>query len=129
MKPKDDRLLILLADHDSDYRRTLSELLQSEGFRVAATLSFDETIRTMDRLVREKDPPALVISGLPVGDDGLGANFDDLADSAEDVGIPCIVLFISPNVRAFLPKSGGPEPILTAIKEIVQPSLSKKERT
>lgn len=129
MKPKAERLLILLADSDPKSQKWLSRLPKRIGFRVILVTTVKGTIHAIIQLMNEGKIPDVAFISLRLGKTNRKDSHDGLkaAKCAKVLGIPCIILYTAPLTQ-FLSKKGGPEPILAAIKEIVQPSPPSKKQ-
>ncbi len=123
---------LLLADNNASYRHSLCSLLELENFTVEEASSVEEAQKKLTMVLPDL---ALVDLRLTNDEDIYDISGLEIAKSASERNIPCVIISAFPSVEAtrlalrsrgaeplavdFVPKSAGPEALLDAINTIL----------
>jgi len=123
---------ILIADNSADYRKSLLMRLKLEGYTIAEAESVEQAITA---LADTKPDVALIDLRLTDDDDTNDMSGLEVAKTARDMDIPCIIITAFPSVDAtrlalrsrgaeplavdFVAKSSGPEALLDTIRAVL----------
>ena len=124
-----NKLRILIADNDTEYRKSLHIFLEAEGFLVIETASFEETLRILDTATYLD----IALVDLHLKDDHAEKDFSglEIATELRKKNIPCIIITAFDTVETtrlalkhlgskslaidYVPKKYGPQAVLNAI--------------
>jgi CheY-like chemotaxis protein/predicted phosphodiesterase len=122
--------MILLADNNEDYSKSLRRLLEEEGYLAEEAASVEEAKQKLETIPLDL---ALLDLRLTNDEDEYDTSGLEVAKKATEAAIPCIIITAFPSVEAtrldlrsrsiepplavdFIPKAGGPQAILQALK-------------
>lgn len=132
---------MLLADNDSDYRRSLRVLLELDNWQVQEV---DSVKQALDKLETLEFGIILIDLRLSNDKDDYDISGLEVAKKAAENHIPSIIISAFPSVDAtrlalrsrgstpladdFVPKAAGPQAVLDAINVVLENSSSRLER-
>lgn len=115
--------LILLAASNADFRQSFKDLLELQGYEVLTAGNVHDAIDTL-KLSHGASILSLALVDLHLGSADYRSDTDglDVIVLARLLGVPCVEIHIRSLARAFVDLRDGPEAILNAVNNILQPT-------